>query len=124
MEPRGVLEQSCANTGLYLGNGIAQLLHNCLTLKGLNSITIGSSGHDDERDDCGLALTLLEAVIETSKGLNEHIDALVTVLIPTGCEHLVDVISWSNTEERHGVHKWCFRDQNRSDHRNVHEQTH
>jgi hypothetical protein len=90
MEPRGVLEQPCANTGLYLSNGIAQLLHSRLTLKGLNSITIGSGGHDDERDDCGLTLTLLEAVIETSKGLDEHIDALVTVLIPTGCEHLVE----------------------------------
>lgn len=62
--PSSSFENSRPNVVLDLGNGILQLLHNSLTLKGVNSETVGLSGHDDEGNNCNGRVVVLEACVE------------------------------------------------------------
>lgn len=61
----GVLEQSVSDPVLDLLNCVLQLLDDGLTLKGLDRVRVGSSGHDDERDNGGLGTHLLQSVVQT-----------------------------------------------------------
>ena len=89
---RGTLEDALTDTILDLGDSVAELLGDCLALEGLNGVRMRRSRHDDERDNGDLGASLLEAVIQACKALDEHVNTLVAVLIPARGEHIQCVV--------------------------------
>lgn len=60
----GTLKEPSSDAVLDLGNGIAKLLRDSLSLERLDRVRVRRSGHDDEGDDRHLGSHLLEAVVE------------------------------------------------------------
>lgn len=63
--PRGTLEQASSDAVLNLGDGVAELLGDSLSLERLDRVRVGGGGHDDEGDDGHLRAHLLQTVVET-----------------------------------------------------------
>lgn len=103
-----MVEESCSNTVLDLGDSITKLLRDGLSLESFDSIGMGGCRHDDESHDCHSRSGLLQSVVEawdqeksaqniqgriypelrTCKCFNKHIHSLIAVFIPTSSEHL------------------------------------
>ena len=49
-------------------------------------------GHDDEGDDSDIGAKLLQAIIDTGQRFDEHVDALVPVLVASGSEEVEGVV--------------------------------
>ena len=62
-----MLEKPLPDTILDLGDRIPQLLGDSLALERVDCIRVGSSGHDDERDDGYLGSGLLQPVVQAWK---------------------------------------------------------
>jgi hypothetical protein len=92
MEPRRVVKQPRADAVLDLGDRVPELLRDCLSLERLDGVGVGLCRHDDKGDDGGVGASLLELVVEPREGLDEHVDALVAVLVPAGREHIESII--------------------------------
>jgi len=116
--PSGVLEQSVSDPVLNLLDRVLQLLDDGLTLEGFDRVRVGGGGHDDKGDDGGLGSHLLQSVVQTctscdvlrsvssrfhaaqlgsdrsltGQTLEEHVDTLVPVLVPSGGEHVDRVL--------------------------------
>lgn len=84
----GLLEETGTDPVLDLGDGISKLLGDSLTLERLNSVRVGARRHDNERDDGRVGSHLLEAVVEARERLDEHVHALVAVLVATSSEEV------------------------------------
>ena len=112
-----MIEQACADLVLDFCDRVAKLFCHGLPLQCINSVRMCRSGHDDERDDCGVGVRLLKAVVEsyrcvsrrsrerlirirTCKRFYKHIDTLVSVLVAARCEHLIPVVSKPIAEEQ------------------------
>lgn len=61
----GVFKDSLADTIGHLLDAVLELGGDSLTFEGFDSVRVGSGGHDDECDDCGLGAHLLQAVIQS-----------------------------------------------------------
>ena len=59
-----MLEKTLPDTILDLGDRIPKLLGDSLTLERVDRIRVGSSGHDNERDDGYLGSRLLQPVVQ------------------------------------------------------------
>jgi hypothetical protein len=65
MVSRCMFEDSVTDSVLNFGNRVTKLLHDSLSLQGLDGVRVGGSRHNDEGDDGGLGSRLLESLIQT-----------------------------------------------------------
>jgi hypothetical protein len=65
MVSRRMFKDSVTDPVLNFRNRVTKLLHDGLSLQGLNGIRVGSSRHNDEGDDSGLGSRFLKALIQT-----------------------------------------------------------
>ena len=87
-----MLVNPLADAMLYLSDSLPELLHNRLSLERLNRIALRRRGHNNKRNDRHSALRLLQSIIQSRERLDEHIHALIPVLVPSGREHIEGVI--------------------------------
>ena len=66
-----MLEKALPNAILDLGDRIPQLLGDSLALECVDCIRVGSSGHDNERDDGYLGSRLLQPVVQACEQRNQ-----------------------------------------------------
>jgi hypothetical protein len=88
----GALEEALSDAVLDLGDGVAELLSDGLTLERLNGVRVSRGGGDDERDDGLLRSRDLEAVVEAGEGLDEHVETFVAVLVTSSGEEVERVV--------------------------------
>jgi hypothetical protein len=65
MVSRRMFKDSVTDPVLNFRNRVTKLLHDSLSLQGLNGVRVGGSRHDNESDDGGLGSRLLKSVVQT-----------------------------------------------------------
>lgn len=79
-------------TGLDIGNSVAELLDDSLPFERLDRVRLSRRWHNDESNNSDSRASLLKAVVEASKRLDEHVDTLVAVLVPSSSEHIQCIV--------------------------------
>ena len=92
MEAGSVVEETCPNTVLNLRDRIAKLLGDGLTLERIDGVRLSRGRMNEERDDGGIRSCLLQAEVEAREGFDEHVDALIPVLVTSSREHVQRVV--------------------------------
>ena len=69
-----MLEKALPDTILDLGDRIPKLLGDSLTLQCVDSIRVGSSGHNDERDNGYFGPRLLQPEVQTYSEVNSEVE--------------------------------------------------
>lgn len=77
----GHLEETGSDPVLDLGDRVVELLGDGLPLERFDGVRVRLSRHDDEGDHGELGAHRLEAMIEPGERFDEHVDALVAVLV-------------------------------------------
>lgn len=88
----GALEDALAHAALDHVDGVAEGLDDGLALEGFDGEGLRLRGHDDECHDGHFGAGGFEAVVQAREGLDEHVAALVPVLVPAGREEVQRVI--------------------------------
>ena len=90
--PGSSLEYLLANAVLDLQDTVMQLLRDRLTLESFHGIGMIGSWHDDESNDCGRAVEMLQSVVEPCQRLQVHVYALVAILVAPSSKKVQGVI--------------------------------
>lgn len=92
MPQQRALEQLLANVTLDGLDGVVKRLDDSLTPEGLDGQRRGLGWHNDERDDGHIRPGRLHPVVEASKGLDEHVDTFIPVLVTTSGEEVESLV--------------------------------
>lgn len=90
--PGRTVKEPSPHVLLDLLDSALERLGDGLSFQGLHAVGSRGSGHDDECDNGLLGSRCFHLVVQSSHGLDEHVDTLVSVLVSTGGEEVQSVV--------------------------------